>query len=370
MAVPAVSEFSPLGPLNVFVPGYSSSAQARLLVEYALDEKKRAVNKYITITPVTELKGVYPKILAQDVIRVPHSDLRDMLWPDGQPSGARMINEEGVRIDNLDYELTRYKKEKNIGHLTRDQAKAFDVVKLEQNRLAGVLMTGRTIQVLAAAVDTANYPTNHAGTAAAASVLGGGTNANWASGTQALPTIKPGVNGIRNRIDLDTNGMVDPSDLVLVINPYTASAMAASQEIHNFLAQQVNSIKVLEGDTPDMAGFYGLPNPLYGLKVIIERSPKVTSKPTSLGSGATDGTPTYCLANGTGLVLARPGSLVSESGGINYSTVHLLEYKDGGFKVYMEDLGERDKMVYVRVEDHYTVIVPAPESGYVISSIY
>ena len=360
MAVPAASSFSPIGPQGGFIPGYDPDARARLIVNYARNPKDFTLNRWVHIHPVTKIKGIYPKILAQDAIRVPHADMSDLIWPDGVPAPVGTSHVQGTRLTNITYELVRYKKDVNVGHIARDQSE-FDLIKLEQNRLASVMMTARTIMCLTAALDTANYPTDHTGTATA---IGGGL---WTAGTLNSPYIKQSLDTIRDRVLLDTNAKVEILDLQLVLSPTLAAGMARSQEIRVYLAQQGNSLGVIKGDSPDAKDNWTLPNPLYGFNVVIERTPKVTTKPTANATGSTDGTPVYCMDAAKALIVSRPGKLVSDDGGINFSTIHLLEMKGEAFKTFMKDTGDQDKLTYIRLEDFFTVIVPAPESGYVVT---
>ena|GEM_PF-1484654 len=362
MALPAISTYSPPGPYSGYIPGYDPSANARLLVEYARNPKKFQLNQYITIQPVTKAKGLYPKFLPSDQIRLPFADGSDKLWSDGTPSGATTNFPQGQRFTNLSYEAMRYKEEGHIGWITRDQSD-FDWIKIEQNRLASIMMTLRTVIALTAAVLSTNYPTNHVSTASAFS--GGGF---WSSGTINSPYIKVALDNIKDRILLDSNALVEATDLRLVIAPTLASTMSRAQEIRAYLSNQSNALAVLQGSDPKAGTDWSLPNPLYGFVPIIERSPKVTTKPSDLAGDGTDGTAVYCMDTNTALVVARPGGLVSESGGMSYSTVHLVELKGNAFRVFVQDLGELHKLVYIRVEDFFTVIVPAPETGFVVTN--
>ena len=360
MAVPAISTYSPVGPYSGFIPGYDPSANARLLVEYARDIKKFQVNQYVTIQPVSKAKGLYPKFLPSDQIRLTIENGDDTVWPDGIPSGSLTNFPQGQRFTNLEYEAVRRMKEGHIGYIARDQSD-FDWIKIEQNKLASQMMTLRTVKVLAAALNTANYPTNHTSTATA---LGGGL---WTAGTVNSPYIKKSLDEIRDRILLDSNAVVGIEDLRLVISPTLAAGMSRSQEIRTYLSNTAVSLAVLKGTDPDQKLDYSLPNPLYGFTVVVERSPKVVGKPNILATDGTDGTAVYCMDSTKALVVARPGGLVSESGGMSYSTIHVVELKGNGFKVFMLDKGDEHKLVYIRVEDYYDVIVPAPETGYVLT---
>lgn len=360
MAIPAVTAFSTGNARNVFIPGYDPSSQARIIIDYVLNPKKFSLNNWVHVHPVTKIVGVYPKILAQDAIRVPFDDGSDAIWTDGTPSSAGVRHDGGVRRTNITYELERFRREGNVGHIQRDQSD-FDEIKLEQNQLTSIQMTFRTIAAIKEALTTGNYPTNHTATATA---LGGNT---LDQGTINNPIIKKCLDAIRDRIFLDTNGMVELDDLNLILSPTLASTLSRSQEIRAYLAQQGRSYEVIKGETPDAKNSWSLPNPLYGFRPVIEKTPKVTTKRNQLASGSMDGTPEYCMPGDQILIAARPGSLVSEDGAANFSTVHILELKGQAFKVFMKDYGDEHKLTYIRVEDFFKVIIPAPESGYILT---
>lgn len=360
MAVPAASTFSPFGPRNVFIPGYDTNAQAKLIIEYGRNPKEFDLNKYVTVTPVTLPIGYYPKFMPSDYVRVPFTDGSDVLHVDGAPSGAYTKNYQGLRFTNIKYTLSQYWAEQVLGYQVIDFS-PFDVKQMTQIMLMSQQMTRRTAYTLGVALDTNNYASNHTGTATA---LGGGL---WTAGTLAAPYIEKTLSKVRDRILLDTSKKVKLKDLRLVINPTLASSMAASEEIRTYLAQNTGSFGVLQGKDPDAGDNWMLPNPLYGFELVIESSPIVSTLPTDNATTPDDGTPAYAMSSTKALIVARPGGLVSEAGGINFSTLHVLEQKDYAFKVFMEDLGEREQRVYIRVEDYFQTIVASPESGFVVT---
>lgn len=363
MAVPAASTFQPIGPYNVFIPGYDGEARARLLVEYTLNPKKFAMNKYVTIQPITLPVGFYAKVLASDYVRVPYADGRDARWADGQPSGALTNRDQGPRQTNIQYELLRVKRERNVGWLTQ-QFSPFDELKKTQNMLTSISMTYRAINVVNVALNTASYDASHVSTATA---LGGGF---WSQGTPSNPIIKTSLDNIRDRIIQDSIGMVKLKDLQLVLSPTAASAMSRTQEIRVYLMQQAGALDVLEGKNPDSDEGWSMPAYYNGFKIVIESSVYTNTLVTDNSSTATDGVLQYVMPVNSAFVAARPGSLVSEDGGMNFSTIHLLELKGEAFKVFMKDMGEQEKYTYIRVEDFFLPIVAAPETGYVITNLF
>jgi len=363
MAVPAASTFQPIGPRNVFIPSYDGDARARLLVEYVLNPKAFALNRYVTIQPLNLPVGFYAKVLASDYVRVPYSAGQDAQWADGQPSGALTNRDQGPRITNIQYELYRTKRERNVGWLTQ-QFSPFDTLKETQNMLAGIAMTYRALNVMTVATTSANYDSTHVKTA---TQWGGGF---LNSGTPSNPIIKTALDNIRDRIVQDSINSVKLKDLRWVMSPTAASALSRSQEIRVYLMQQANSIKVLTGEDPDSDDNWSMPAKYNGFEIIVDPAVYTNTLVTDNSTTATDGDLQYVWPNNTSWIGARPGALVSESGGMNFSTVHLLEMKGQAFKVFMEDMGEREKYTYTRVEDFFQPIVAAPETGALITNMF
>jgi hypothetical protein len=361
---PQAVSYSPIAPYNVFIPGYDGEARARLLVEYTLNPKKFALNEYVTILPVTLPAGYYRKVMPTDYVRVPYSDGRNMRWVDGQPSGALYNREQSRRFTNIPYELLRVKQDRNIGWLTQ-QFSPYDELKGTQNMLASIMMTFRAVQCVNTALNTSFYDaTRHVATASA---LGGGF---WSQGTPAQPYFKTALDNIRDVIMQDSIGMVDVDYLRIVLSPTAASAISRSQEIRVFLSEQAGSLDVLTGDKPDALKTWSLPKKYNGFDICVEKAVYVPTLITDNATTALDGTPQYVMPYNSAFVCARPGSLVSEDGGVNFSTIQLLELKGQAFKVFMKDLGEQEQYTYVRVEDFFLPIVAAPETGFVITNLF
>lgn len=361
MALPAASTFSPSRGTNVFIPGYDGSARARLIVAYGLNTKDFPFNNYTTIQTMTKPIGFYRKVLASDFVRVPYKDGRQGFWADGQPSGALTQRKQGPRSTNIQYEMLRTIEEGNVGWQTQENSE-FDELKLLQNMLASIAMTKRAIMIQQQALNAANYDASHV---AQAANVGGGF---WSMGTIGQPFIKQSLDNIRDVILKDSIGRVKINDLRLVLTPTLASAMSRSGEIRAYMAQQANAIRVIKGEDPDAKEDWSLPNPLYGFEICIESSVVVSTLPTDNATTADDGVKSYVMDTNKALVVARPGSLVSEVGGENFSTIHMLVKKGHDFKVFTEDMGEREQYTYTRVEDYFTVVVPAPETGFIVTN--
>jgi hypothetical protein len=369
MAVPVMNTFSAVGARSVTPIGIDD--QLKLLVNYARNQNDFAVNQYCTVSTVNRIQGIYPKFFAPDQIRNGTSDGTDNIWEDGTPIDLTKIKANMTRRTHIRYDLVRYKKEDTIGYLTIDQSE-YDERRLRLNDLSSQMMTLRTLLVLNQAMTSTNYPTAHVATATAwGNLTSSGNGGFWNAGTVNNPTIGYALAAARNQIYLATNGKVKQKDLRLVLTPVDAGKMATSQEIRAYLAQQSKSLNVLKGEDPNANEDWMLPNPLYGFQVIIEGTPSVVG----VQKQATADTQTYAMASfatgtGTAFIAARPGGVDAGIAGAQFSTIHILEKSGEAMQPYVEDLGERQKLHYCRVSDMIVPLVPAPESGALITNLF
>lgn len=355
MPNPAFSTYSHPSANNVYLPNVDETL--RLLVSYARDPKEFAINNYVTVSPISKPIGYYPKVFAGDDVRVPNNALNDALWADGTRR-LKSSNEYNTPRHTFDtYTAIRYSWGTTVGFETIEYADGWDVKQKARNTLASRAMTARTKVIIDAIFDTTNnYPSNHVSTVSA---LGGDF---WGAGTINNPVIKNTLRRVRDRVVLDTNGKVTLKDLVLVMNPTTAGAIASSQEIHAYLAQQANSLDVISGDNPSIGSNWGLPANLYGFKVLVDSSNIVSAK-----ESIRQDTPSYLFPDNRIAVLARPGGIVSE-GGINFSTVHVLEMK--GYSMNIEESSDQfNRLFDINITDYFTPLVAAPESGFILNNV-
>lgn len=339
---------------NVYVPNYDASLN--LLVSFIRDPKKFKINEWATFSTVTKPRGVFPRIYAGDSVRVSVEDMVDMAWPDGQlrPRGSQ--GGDTSRFSNDNYFAQRYSRSKTLGARTLEYAE-WDIKTVERQSLAAKFMTAVTKFTIDTLFDTAQYPSNHVRTA---SSLGGGF---WSAGTTTNPIIKNTLFRVRDRILLDTNGLVSVENLCLVMNPTTAGLIASSQEMFTYLAQQAGSLAVLSGDDPNIKDAWGLPKNLHGFKVIVDDSVVVTQKERDVQD-----TPTYLFPDNQVAVVAAPGSIgnFATSG---FSTIHCLEVK-GQQMVVMEKMDDFHQVLDIAMSHEFTPFLVAPETGFIITNLF
>ncbi len=362
------------GARNVFLPGYSKQRQAEFIQAYQLNEEKFRLNRVITLTNVDTLEGVYPKIYGPDRIRVEDPTGKDVVWPDGRPINLYQhdTNITKARRTNIRWGMQRYLRKDTLGYLLIEQS-PYDEVRLRQDELAMKSQLFRTLKTIAVMLTSSNwggalaaggrYDTATNLDVLALAMAGYGVAATkWTTGTSANPVMARNIGYMLTRVFLSTLGAVSLEDLVLVMNPTTALALSLSQEIREFIRGFPGALEFIRGTAA--GGQWFLPQPLFGVRVEILDTPKITGNPTHNAD-----TPVFAWPDGVVGLFARPGAITSGIGGSPFSSVHIFQLRDHAFRPMQEDLGRIHQAVYVAVEDAFQPIIVAPESGFVVTGV-
>ncbi len=277
------------------------------------------------------------------------ANLSDYVWPDGGDAPKRTHTEE-FRYES--YRCTRYAYPMQLGQLAMEEAD-WDIESVHKMFNAQKAMTARTVKVLQQLTTVANWDSNHVAWVENITGNGGYT---WEASTSALQDIKRSIQYAVRTIMKATRGVVRPNDLQLVMSPVTASKIALSQEIVEFVKQQPSSPDIIEGSKWGI-DMFGLPSKLYGIPVLLEETVKVTTE-----RGATTTSDDFAMADGDVFLLARPGGIEAVAGGgPSFSTVTLF-FKEEMTVETKQDVDNRrwDH----RVVDHFDPIMTAPVSGF------
>ena len=307
--------------------------------------------------------GYWLQLTAQEAARV--VNVQDFAWPDGTPDVN--TDEQTESFNFLPFLTQRYRYGFRIGQKAEQQA-VWPIVEQHSQIKAAQCMTAKTVRMLSVATtasnwtaagsstNTANLSADHTG---AASTISGGM---WDKGTATEPWIKIGLGYIADLVNQDTLGVVDsdPERFHLIINPYTARKMAASAELHQFIANSFWAKEEIEkGAHPN--GKYGLPSSVYGYGLCVENCVRVTSR-----KGA-NLTKSYVIPNGNGIVASRPGDLDGVYGAPSFSTLTMFWYKD---EMTVETRSDSwNRLVEARVVEDAYEVVTCPASGYYLTGI-
>ncbi len=379
MAYPALGTFSTPGYANVYLPGYmgDGALQKRLQVGFTMNEEEFALNNYITTYGADIPTFYYQRWYSPDFVRVPHADGVDVRFADGS---ERARSEEGARHTNELVELRRYGEIDYIGDMAVEFSKIGELIPIRQQTMAGKYMIRRAIASITALTTSTNYPSggtvhlyatwNALATAAAslgysATYFGTVGTHTALDGTINDPllgkALKHGVLTILKR----SNGRVKPTDLVLLMNPNTANRLANTQEIRAYMAQQSGSLDVLKGQNPSLWPTFGLPNPLYGLKVLVDPTVKVTTKQDHVN----EDTQVFVVPDGLISIVARPGSVTGMPGTEAFSSLGLWQHKKWAMKpeTFRDEQNHRTALGFV---DMYAVALTGPEITFTITDAF
>jgi hypothetical protein len=330
-----------LGAENAFVPSHASSK--RMMVDYSRSIKSFALNNYIQIVPVDESKGYYLEMDHEESGRI-INDGKEFAWPDGAPapSGNPHQREFEFKLFQTHREAYPYA----LGDKGLKQA-SFPLLDATAAGNGQKAMTRRTQDVCNMFTTTANHLAAHVIDVSAIST---GT---WSQSTTQRQTIKRSIRTLQELMLDATLAAIDEEDLVLVISSAKANGISQSQEIVDYIKRSPVALSQLKGDlsskNPNL--MYDLPTHLYGIKLCVEKTRKVTSK-----RGAARAV-SQVLASSTPFMTARPGSLVGQYGAPSFSGGTLFVFEEMKVETFRD---KKNRRTEGRVVDDYKEVATAP----------
>jgi hypothetical protein len=361
MALPFTTAFP--GPMNVYIPAFGGTAQAKLIVSYARDPKKFAVNKLAQRTPTSTLAGNWLTLRPEVLARV-LNDPNEVVWVDGQPSPTGNHNQQDFR--GTPYVCVRRARPAYVGWQTRDQA-VWDIQDTQLQVLAHQMMTQRAFAFYNVAMSSTNHLASHVKTATAWSNIGG-TGGFWSAGTVTNPIIQRTLLNIGNQIRKDTMDAVSYQDLTLVVTPPVAIGMATSQEIHDYLARSPFALAQVKGDAPSQNGQWGLPDKIYGMDLVVDGTLRTTSGRLTVPGTTVD---IQSADDNSACVIATPGSLPDNVGQVNsaFSSMHMFVYNGEEMVTTTQD-EPWNMRTLLRVHETYDMKLVAPETAALITNLF
>lgn len=350
---------------NVFIPQATGQ-----VIAYVRDKSRFKVNQYWqTVRSTAEDSSGKPVCLyafldPDEPIRVVTE--QEYRWPFGQPRPASDQNLGNFKWEEVRMERSwfGYQMDELIDtNADNWNPKAF--FNAIQATKAMTTATWRCIQLLETA---ANWGAN---TASAASLSGVSGRWDLASDDENSPhflAIKKTVDAARVRVNLATNGISQPNDQMLIISPELAQAMANTAEIHKYLAGSPFALAQVKGDAPNQNQIWGLPETLYGMKVIVEDASRVSVRQNAAGTVATLLTEkAYIKSKTSAVICSRIGGLDGQAGSPSFSTLQRYYYKWDMAVEARKD--EWNKLVEAGVVDCFKEVLAAPQSGYLITNV-
>lgn len=353
-----------LSPTNTHLPVATGT-----VIGFIRDPAKFKMNEYCQFVETPSVTGLYYRLDHDHPARIVSKAEFD--WAPGADAPQGHTNLGG--FDMVGFTVERLAFPFNLDEVAVEQAREFakwDPLEYEAKAMATQAMTLRVMDVWTAGGtlnldNPSNWPAASTATAATLSGNGGGT---WANSTAALQTIYRSLMAAAQAINLNTNGTVDPNDLVLVISPAAAIAMRASAEIVDFVKQQGSAPEILmKGWTGNPNWLWGLPPNLYGIKLVVESTPYVSTLPVVGGNVVTAGTRAYAKADNYAALLTRPGGVDAPFGSRSFGTLQCYWHKyDMAVEARFDSWNKKHDG---RVVDYRTFITPAIVTGYLIQNI-
>jgi len=335
---------------NTYVPDHNATNQ--MVIDYARNINKFAVNKYTQVIPVKKQTGFYLEMTVEEAGRILQTDLRNVLWPDGSPAPEGNDGTESFIFQ--EYRTDRRAWPVLLGDLTIDQA-SWNILAQHSSIKARQAMTARTQLAVTALTTATNYDASHR--LAITSITG--NTGRWDQSTTARQDIKRSLNEGADVIMQDTLSAIDLDDLIVVISPALAKKMSVTQEIVDYLKGSPEALAQVRGELPGSNTMFGLPDKLYGYPIVVEKTVKVTTK-----KGATTSR-SYVMPETTPVMCARPGSLVGVADAPNFSTCCCFALEEMTVETKREDDNRR---VIARVVENLVYEIVAKASGILFSS--
>lgn len=336
------------------------------VISYIRDEKRYRLAKYVQYIQSPSNIGVYARVHRDDTARVVTDN--DFIFADGADAPQGDWNQ--LRFEWVEFSTKRRAYPFRIGYMAVEAAK--NSWKVKEQHIGLVTMqcyTNRTNRVISMLETSTNWTVNSLDHAKDVNDLNGGKG-RWdlASGDAGSPhynAILDSLLAAATRINLDTNGVVEPGDLVLLVSPNLARKMASSSEVHDYKKYGPYSKAELESkNNPNL--LWGLPPSLYGFDVVVEDTPYVNSRPKADGSYATGSNRQYAKADTSAVLLSRKGGINGNYGAPSFSTVQLYWHKwEAAVEMFDDPVNLR---LNCRILDNFAEVLAAPEAGMLLTN--
>lgn len=349
---------------------------SQYVVSYSRKKDRFPLARYTQYVEAPAPSFFYYELDRDQAVRV--RDLALHLWADGAERPLRRDNQFGFRTKQAF--CLRYDWNTSVGNVALEMAqKQWDAKKQHLEGLTSQAMTGRTLNVWQG-LSTAGEPawggldqssTWPSTNVADVNTLNGGAGPwNTASADEAnvsYMAIRRSLLEAANRIFLNTNGVVQWSDLRLVVSPNVAKAMSNTPEIREYWKYGPFAEKAIEtSGSPNYNAQYGLPPKLYGVEVVVEDSMYV-SDPPSAGATTASTARSFIKSDANACLLSRPGAVDAQVGP-SFSTYQF--YWHGAQQLAVETFDEPvDRLTRFHITDFYTPVPSALVTGFLITSV-
>jgi hypothetical protein len=358
---------------NAFIPEAENQ-----LIGFMRSHTSYKYNQYVQLVPAKKRIGVYPKMHVDDPARLVNPNA--FTWEDGADRPDAGLG-NGLRFDWAEFQTHRRNFPFRIGWLALEQS-SLPLLSAHAAMVKNQALMDRTQKVIDLAETVGTWGDN----TATANVLNDGAgHLDEGSSDPASPNylaIKKCFNEVCRRVHVSSNGaMAQWKDgegdsafdgLMAIMSPDAAIALSNTSELHDYLARSPFALAQVEGRKPGQNTMWGLPDILYGVKIIVEDALRVYEHPKASGAAATTvggaSAPRRYIKNSDSIIFcARPGGIQGVEGAPSWSTFQLYHY---GKELQLEtedDNRNRRTNGDVVIDDK--VVVPASQSGFLVTDV-
>lgn len=357
------------GSFNAYIPEASGQ-----VISYIRDPSKYRLMQYTQLVRSLKPVGVFYKIHPDDSQRLVNDKM--FIWPDAHRRPRN--DDDALRHDTVEFQTVRRNFDAYLGWDTIETAD-LKVLVGHTAKIRNKAQMSRTQRVITLGETAGNWGTH---TATAISLNGGAGYWDLAASDESsinYLAIKKTLDEVARRIHLDTNGVVgdfgedgEQNGLMLVLSPGAALKISQSAEIHSYLRESVYALPQLQGGKRGQNAIWGLPEYLYGWKVVVENAVRV-SEPLQADGGeavTTGGAAAprrFIKGDDSAICCTRPGGLDGQYGAPSYSTFQLYYYdKEMALETFDEP---KDRLTELHCVIHDKEVLAAPASGFLITDI-
>lgn len=189
------------------------------------------------------------------------------------------------------------------------------------------------------------------------------------SGTESDPNfqvIKKTFNRIKKRINLATNSVVKGDELIAVIPPAVAQAIAEAGEVVNAVKQSPYATQLTD---PNIVN-WGIPDSYAGFKLVVEDTPICFINQKTDGTVADVTVPSqkdYLLNTDTIYFLVRKGGMDGGYGKRQFATVQCYHF---GGEAKVEAFSEpKHQLIDAHVVMDDKIVFPAATTGFALTDV-
>ncbi len=352
-----------VGPFSGHLPVLTGQ-----VVSYARKPSKWPLNEYIQYVPTKKKNAAFVQLGVDAFVRAV-TDEEDA-WEDGDDR-TQMGEYNKIPYKMIPFRTMRRNTAWQLGEEAIEETDAFKLKPAHVDMATSVRMTKRTQKVITFLQTSSNWPTSQVATA---NTLNGGKG-KWNLGSAdpnsaTYLAIQATLTEVADRINLATNGVVMPTDLVFILSPQAARKIAMAPEIVEFCRNTNYSREYMEKGLDPGYMLYGMPKFYKGFKFIVENSPIVTERETTSAGAITEATTnrTRIKNDTTCICVSRPGGLDGEYGSLgNFSTVQIYHHKE---LLQVEAYTDAEnRRIRGHVCDDIYVALASAISGFLITSI-